>query len=449
MEDKDLKITMYSGDFSEENIIGPVDTSISYQDPHQISAYTNMREVIKWWKASFDRDSLDDNGMEVKVLTHNRWGTNRNGDLLKDNAAWYPIPCVIVICDNSDTSHLDRTMAAALDVIAHETGHAVMQFKIGQILPNDTIIVNQENITHSINLDAIKEAYADIFGFAKTYNWLHASDLYYDSNTAIHCNRNAQNPSDPKSRIRISSAVLNATTAAYEGHQASLIITHTAYLMHQDGLSKQYGLTWDEFAQLWYQSLQPNAYTPTSTFLDVRKNVMRAARALNLPDNKVKNIEKAFREVGIYDDTPKLCLVSGLITDFETKLPISRATVSVMKETEYDFETIHETETNLIGMFLLTPPLKEGRYAVNVFADGYVNFRQEFTITDSANFILNVPMIKDGKGSIKGYVCASNKNNPLEGVTVNIRRGWYEKGDTTGYIWDSVITKATALSLSI
>ena len=442
MEDKDLKITMYSGDFSEENIIGPIDTSISYQDPHQISAYTNMREVIKWWKASFDRDSLDDNGMEVKVLTHNRWGTDINGDILKDNAAWYPISRVIVIGDNSDVSHLDRTMAAALDVIAHETGHAVMQFLIGHDLSENTKQVNQDNVVASINLVAFKEAYADIFSFLKDHDWTIGDNLFFEKSASGYSYmRNARNPSDSKASTHIH-AVLNATTADEEGHKASLIITHAAYLMHQDGLSKQYGLTWDELAQVWYQSLQPNAYTPTSTFLDVRKNVMRATRALNLPDNKVKNIEKAFREVGIYDDTPKLCLVSGLITDFETKLPISRATVSVMKETEYDFETIHETETNLIGMFLLIPPLKEGRYAVNVFADGYVNFRQEFTITDSAKFILNVPMIKDGKGSIKGYVCASNKNNPLEDVTVNIRRGWYENGDTTGYIWASVVTKA-------
>ena len=442
MEDKDLKITMYSGDFSEENIIGPVDTSISYQDPHQISAYTNMREVMKWWKASFDRDSLDDNGMEVKVLTHNRWGKDRNGNILKDNAAWYPISRVIVIGDNSDRTEFDRTAAAALDVLTHETGHAVMQFLIGHDL-GETKIVNQDNVVASINLVALKEAYADIFSFLKDHDWTNGDNLFFEKSASGYSyGRNARDPSDGKALTHVPSAVLNATTADYEGHSASLIITHATYLMHQDGLSKQDGLTWDELAQLWYQSLQPNAYTPTSTFLDVRKNVMRAARALNLPDNKVKNIEKAFREVGIYDDTPKLCLVSGLITDFETKLPISRATVSVMKETEYDFETIHETETNLIGMFLLIPPLKEGRYAVNVFADGYVNFRQEFTITDSANFILNVPMIKDGKGSIKGYVCASNKNNPLEGVTVNIRRGWYEKGDTTGYIWASVVTKA-------
>lgn len=38
MQDKDLKITMYNENFNEENIIGPIDTSISYQDPHQISA---------------------------------------------------------------------------------------------------------------------------------------------------------------------------------------------------------------------------------------------------------------------------------------------------------------------------------------------------------------------------------------------------------------------------
>ena len=43
-----------------------------WDDPQQISAYTNMIEIMKWWKASFDRDSLDGRGMVVDVVTHER-----------------------------------------------------------------------------------------------------------------------------------------------------------------------------------------------------------------------------------------------------------------------------------------------------------------------------------------------------------------------------------------
>lgn len=74
--------TPESGDIhiDEDVIVSGYDLSVirvmsnitTWNDSHQVSGYTNMPTVVKWWKDTFGRNSLNNKGMAVKLVTHER-----------------------------------------------------------------------------------------------------------------------------------------------------------------------------------------------------------------------------------------------------------------------------------------------------------------------------------------------------------------------------------------
>ncbi|MBQ3446552.1 MAG: hypothetical protein IJG37_02785 [Synergistaceae bacterium] len=120
------EVIIYSGSKSDSNIPrsawGYLD---SWTDQHQISAYTTMRTVIKWWKDTFGRDSLDGKGMTVNLVTH--------ASDMSDNACWSSGSETISVGDIGNSSLYDHTRAIGLDTLAHETGHAVLYYVTGGI----------------------------------------------------------------------------------------------------------------------------------------------------------------------------------------------------------------------------------------------------------------------------------------------------------------------------
>lgn len=151
--DTSRDITMY-----KDHLLLP-DTRIgsefnSWSDKTAISAYTNMITVVDWWEETFERDSLDGNGMPVKVIVH---------DLnMTDNAYWSSSDHALHFCDNSSVKS-KTTTAGALDIIAHEYTHGLVEFTTGY-LP-------YRNVTGAIN-----EAYADIFGCFVEGDWTVGED---------------------------------------------------------------------------------------------------------------------------------------------------------------------------------------------------------------------------------------------------------------------------------
>lgn len=145
----------------------------------------NMREIIKWWRDNFSRNSK---GMLVKVVTREKVPNWRN------NAFWNGDS--IFVCDIE--SGADYSCGAALDVMTHESTHAVVQFSIPGNLP-------YSNATGAIN-----EAYADIFGALKDHNWTVAESLFKDyiirwdpetSKTTRHYKYFFRNLSEPLNEI--------------------------------------------------------------------------------------------------------------------------------------------------------------------------------------------------------------------------------------------------------
>ncbi|MBQ7666057.1 MAG: M4 family metallopeptidase [Synergistaceae bacterium] len=283
---------------TEENSI-KVKHSLGYTSS-SVSAYVNMRDILQWWRSDwFNRNSLKGNG-ELVIVT-----TGATGDIL-DNARWNGN--YIRIGAKSLFGGQTHSGAVALDVLTHETTHAVMQYTIAGEFP-------YYNATGAIN-----EGYADIFGCIKNMNWLYGAKSYEGSDKYT-CNRNIAEPNDPKAKYQGPEKIggdryVDYTKIFKNGyfkfygiwdvndhggvHTNSFIISHAAYLMHESNPAISGGLTWEELAKVWYKSMS-GGYNAASDFSDVRCYVVKAAKDMNLSANKIEIIEKAFDTVGITD----------------------------------------------------------------------------------------------------------------------------------------------------
>ena len=116
-------IEIYTGDvsswFNDTIVKRKVSESMIGWDTQAVSAYTNMREILRWWRDKFGRNSLDDKGMTVKIVVH-QYAKEKLG---KDNACWNGYDEKIFISDKEDRLF---SSAAAVDVLTHESTHAVI-----------------------------------------------------------------------------------------------------------------------------------------------------------------------------------------------------------------------------------------------------------------------------------------------------------------------------------
>ena len=397
----------------EENMDKEVShlTNFLWLDKHQNSAYANFREIMQWWKTSFDRDSLDGNrGVELKIITHQKTWRNDNGNIVKDNAAWDGGNQVFWICDRGNTSLYAYSPAATPDTLAHETTHAVLQYIVNGNFP-------YENATGAIN-----EGYADIFGCIKDQNWI-LDERLYKSSSNIKYLRNVQTPDDPAADTQGPSRIggtnyidYTVNSDDYGGvHTNSFIISHAAYLMSESNTDISGGLTWEELGQVWYQSMSLGNYGATTEWLDVRRAVLNGARKTRLPAAKINVIKNAFDSVGITEPSGNGNL-SGIVSDFETKNPIENAEIFVNNSAT----RIAATDSD--GFF--SAQLENGAYLLNVSKNNYVTFEARYNIEQNHDVSLYIELVHAGAGSVSGVITSATTGQPLEGVTLNIRPGW-------------------------
>ncbi|MBQ4430552.1 MAG: M4 family metallopeptidase, partial [Synergistaceae bacterium] len=350
------------------------DVSGRWNDRQQVSSYTNMIDVIKWWKASFDRDSLDDQRGHVNLVTHEKIAN------YTDNAFWSSWLNVIAICDPSSSSW--RSCGSDVSVLAHESTHAVFTFRIGDL----PYFCRINNLTgEGPATGAINEGYADIFGCLMTGQWKNGRDVVREGSFF----RDISNP-----RIN---HVRNAYTGTSDNggvHSNSALVSYPFYLMYS-----RYGFSRNVLAALWYKSMRTGRYYAESSLQDVRVALIRAAKKLGMSSQQKNNIRQAFNDVGITQINGN---IHGIVTDRDAGTPIQGATVLLTKEngtgTRIGFETRFDGSYSF--------DVEYGRYIVTVSKDNYITFKamREIEEGDYGDFAneLNVALVKEGKGNISG-----------------------------------------------
>lgn len=442
MRDPSTDVVVYNRDSGIGGMFFGNRVSFGEHDPQQVSAYTNMIEVMKWWKASFDRNSLDDKGMTVRVVTHVAGNT--------DNAGWSRNNQNI---DINDRFWNARSSAAAVDVMAHESTHAVLMYRIGKDFSANYVCSVDRTTGEGTATGAINEGYADIFGALMSGQWFNG--LHVRSNDSYF--RNISDPADSEARENSNIAYRgynppHAPRTLQEVHEPYVdedeedgivdkggvhincsLVSYPAYRMNTS-----YDISSNDLAQLWYKSMRMG-YSAISDFNTVRKCVMRAARKLNMSDAKISGIAQAFDDVGIRE---KYSILKGTVSKYGGGV-LSGITVGVS-----DLEHSYNAVTDGNGDYLFE--LKTGTYSVDINASGYVPFHAIKQVEEGMEHELNIPLVTPTgahASTLKGKVRDAQTGKALEGVLLKMREGWnvYDGYTTTECLTEADGTYTTPL----
>ncbi|MBQ7156113.1 MAG: M4 family metallopeptidase [Synergistaceae bacterium] len=406
------EVIMYQNTLEHENLVKK--SGSTWNDPQQISFYANMRPVIKWWKDKFGRNSLDNKGMKVKLVAHerkNNWS---------DNAYWSDGSEGIFMCDvGANSTEYEHSFAVVPDVLAHESTHGVIYYITGGTFP-------YENATGAIN-----EAYADVFGCMYDEEWQigrrvsDSTTLYFDKSKCL------RDIAADTSVSALSNGTLADVPALYNHyktvpqtrgndhngvHTYSRLIAHASYLMHRDSAGATNGLSWYETQRVWYKSLFMGL-DATSDFQTVRRNVLRAAQQIGLSNAKLRSIRHAFDAVGIYGHRGT---IRGRVSDYATGGGLEQGGASVVIRGGAGL-----VETSGIvspdGTFSFN--VDTGNYTVQVGAT-FGSYRQFQTrasvVNDGDEVYIRAAMVKTGTGSADVRIVDYDSGNNLSGASLTL-----------------------------
>ena len=399
-------IEIHSGDVSSwfHNTIvkRKISETMTGWDIQAVSAYTNMREILRWWRDTFSRNSLDDKGMTVKIVVH-QYAKEKLG---KDNACWNGSDEKIFISDKQDRLF---SSAAAVDVLTHESTHAVIRY-----------ITGIKDWGEESPLRSITEGYADVFACIKDKNWTIGEDLF-SANGPKDCFRNIE--------TRYVSSMSSSEAYIDSVHYVS----YAAYLMHQNGL------TWDELGKIWYKSMsmgyqskilwwtvEEKVLNKSSTFDDVLRCLIWASEKLvaagELPREKLSCVYNALDEV-FYNPAS----LSGTVTDYETGKAISGISIEA-KFSSASYEASKFAKTDGKGAFSLNLFNESGKCkvtAVDLDKRGYTQtVIHGVEIDVLRDNTLNLQLVRlNAESSLSGTI-RNSSGAPLENVKVGRKMGW-------------------------
>ena len=256
-------------------------TSTNWNNPHAISAMYHTNLIYDYFQSTFKRNSFDNKGANMLAVINVCDDEDGGG---YDNAYWNGS---YVALGNGSIVYL--SLATALDVIAHEFGHAV----VGSTADFD--YRNQSG--------AIDEAYADIFAaMIDRTNWTMGEDIvknryYYPTGFM----RDMRNPHNGGTKFGDRGWQPAHVSEMYLGtddrggvHINNSIPAHTFYV-YATSTSKE------KAEQVYYRALT-TYLTPTSKFIDLRKAVIQAAKDLSYSGD-LQILSGAFDKVGIVDES--------------------------------------------------------------------------------------------------------------------------------------------------
>ena len=217
-----------------------------------------------------------------------------------------------------------------LDVIGHEFGHGVIQYRNGQS--------EVYGLTTPFT-ESLAEGYADIFG-----SWVQGSWLVTP--------RDIADPNRTHNPVKIGGRYYDEN--AWDPHLNSTVISHAAYL-----LNTKYDYSFDDLYDVFFESI-PSIDNFCMYYSQVRDAIVAAARGIGYSYEKVLDIYNAFEEVGVARPTG-----SAKITVKEGAKYLEKVIVQVA-----DYGTYRTLQTNQKGIALFSA-LQVGTHRVIIHADGH------------------------------------------------------------------------------
>lgn len=196
------------------NEAGPVGGAVP--DAQTLNAHNFAGQVYDYYMNTHSRDSYDDSGSVIVATVHSGVPLNPIvvvicciidpdseccGGCLQANAAWHPLLNQMIYGDGGtlDDGRAFNPFTDALDVVAHEITHGVIQYSIFDDMGDPV------GLDYTGQSGALNESYADLFGAMVDRNdWLMGEDLVtagYPAgamrNMADPTNGGAYDPADP------------------------------------------------------------------------------------------------------------------------------------------------------------------------------------------------------------------------------------------------------------
>lgn len=244
--------------------------STIWDNPQAVSSYVNLCRIYDWYQEHLNRDSFDGKSGAIRCVVNTRFMT--------DNAAYSPFNDFFLTGPAYEI--FDYPPCGALDTMAHEFTHGVFEHVAG----NEHVSINWDrNYMHV----AIDEGYADIFACLIEGNWQMGESL---SEYVM------RDPTGYEEQLLLGhkypTKYFDENWSYTDGHIDSILLSRAAYRMSVEGFSD------DDIAKIWYQSMH-YGYDTSSDFLDVRANVLRAAKECGYSEEQREIIAEIFGQLGI------------------------------------------------------------------------------------------------------------------------------------------------------
>jgi Zn-dependent metalloprotease/PKD repeat protein len=300
-----------------------------------VSAHYNAGATFRYFKDTFGRNSINGKGGNIISFVN---VANEDGSSM-DNAFWNGQAAFF---GNGDLAF--ESLAGALDVTAHELGHAV--------------ISNSANLEYNGQSGAMNESFADIFGtMVDRDDWLIGEDITKTSYSPSGALRNMADPHN-MGGVNDSYWQPNHMSEIYTGeddnggvHTNSGIINY-AYYLYATAITK------DKAEQVFYKALT-NYLTSKSQFIDLRIAVIQSAIDIygdNSPE--VTEAQNAFYAVGIYEEKQ---------IDNATDYPVNpgQEYFLVYNTDPSDFNTLYKVESDASNFYELTTTVLKARPSIS------------------------------------------------------------------------------------
>ena len=253
------------------------------------NAYDGLGYTYDFWKAIFQRNSIDDRGMRLDGYVH--YGNAYN------NAFWNGRQ--MIFGDGDGVLFTDFT--GSLDVIGHELGHGITQYTA--------------NLAYHNQSGALNESMSDVFGSmvkqwhlkqtAKSADWLIGADIFTPSykGDALRSMKapgtaydNPDMGKDPQpAHMKDYVKMADTDSGDWGGvHINSGIPNHAFYLL----ATALGGNSWDAAGHIWFEALrQSDAKVDFAGFAKHTYTV--AATKYGPTGHEAASVEAAWNQVGI------------------------------------------------------------------------------------------------------------------------------------------------------
>ncbi|MBN2009751.1 M4 family metallopeptidase [candidate division KSB1 bacterium] len=268
----------------------------TWSDPTAVSAHYNVGEVFAYYHDVHGRQAIDGSGSTIISIVH----VTDEGQPM-DNAFWNGVAMAY-----GDGDFAFESLAAALDVAAHEMTHGVIQSTV--------------NLEYKFQAGALNESLADVFGvMVDNDDWTIGEEVTKTSYITTGALRNMQDPHNggsfagqagwqPANMNEFVQLDISQDNGGV--HINSGIPNHACYLIAN-------AIGREKTAQIYYRVLDARYLNSQSNFVDMRLAAIRAAGELyGESSTEVDAVKAAFDGVGITGDTgstppPDLPAVKG------------------------------------------------------------------------------------------------------------------------------------------